>query len=124
MPWAAEFGHLCPYIMYPPPEATTKLSEQPVERIEIVAGLYFRSVLLENGTVIPQHVHDHDHATFVGSGRARGWANGRWIGDKGPGEAFEVLAYQEHVFQALEANTRLCCVHDIESAESVKRKGI
>lgn len=111
--------------MHSLPEISHQLTEQPVERIEEACGLYFRSVLLEKaGTVIPQHRHDHDHATFVGAGRARGWANGAWIGDKGAGEAFEVKAGCAHVFQALEPNTRLTCVHDIASAESVKAKEI
>lgn len=111
--------------MYPLPDLTHSLADQPVERIEIVANLYFRSVLLKAaGTAIPQHEHDHPHATFVGSGRARGWADGRWIGDKGPGEAYEILPGQKHVFQALEANTLLACAHDQASAESVKRKEI
>lgn len=108
------------------PDVTTPLSEQPVERIEPdVAGLYFRSVLLEQaGTVIPQHEHDHDHATLVCSGKARVWVDGAYFGDYEAGRAIEIRAHCAHVFQALESNTRLCCVHDIESAESVKRKGI
>lgn len=110
--------------MHPLPEITHALEDHPVESIEIVGGLYFRSVKLQKGTVIPQHVHDYDHATFVGSGRARGWSNGYWLGDRGPGEAFLVAAYEEHVFQALEDNTLLACVHDQVSAESVRKKGI
>ncbi len=104
---------------------TRQVSSIPTECIEEAAGLYFRSVLLvEQGTLISQHEHDHDHATLVCSGRARGWCDGMPLGDKGPGEAFEIKAGSAHAFQALEANTRLTCVHSIASAESVKRKGI
>jgi hypothetical protein len=101
------------------------LDEPLVERIEEVCGLYFRSVLLRQvGTFVPQHVHDHDHATLVCAGKARCWANYVLVGDKEAGEAFEIKAGTAHVFMALEPNTRLACVHNIESAESVKAKGL
>lgn len=107
---------------YPLPEGV-ELAEHPVERIEEVCGIYFRSVFLESaGLVIPQHKHDHDHATFVGSGKARVWVDGVWFGDYEAGSAVPIKAGREHVFQALEANTRLACVHDVASAESVKKR--
>lgn len=109
---------------YSLPDITHQLAELPVERIVEAGGLYFRSVLLrEAGTVIPQHVHDHDHVTFIGSGSVRGWQDGNWIGDKAAGECFEIQAGHEHVFQALEP-ALLACVHDIESATSIKEKGL
>lgn len=111
--------------MYPLPDLTNRVDLPPAFIEPDVAGLYFRSVLIEkSGTSLLQHVHDHDHATFVGWGRARGWANGVWIGDKGRGEAFEIKAGQEHLFQALQDNTFLTCTHDHASAESVTKKGI
>lgn len=109
--------------MYPQPDTGAILANQPVERIEIICGIYFRSVVLRNvGDVIPQHEHDHDHATYIGSGRARVWVDGVWQADYEAGGAVEIKAGHKHVFQALEANTRMACVHDIESAESIKRK--
>lgn len=94
----------------------------PVERIEEAGGFYFRSILLDKvGMVVKQHVHDYGHATLVCNGRARGWSESEWIGDKGPGEAFWIDAGQDHLFQALEPDTRLACVHDKESAESARR---
>lgn len=126
MVWAIEFGHLIPRSsMHSLPDLSTRLEDQPVERIEIVGNLYFRSVLLKKrGTSIPQHSHDHDHATLVCSGAARVWIGGVYHGDFEAGHAVEIKAGRQHVFQALEANTRLCCVHDVASAESVKAKGI
>lgn len=109
----------------PSASALLPLKEALVERIEEVGGFYFRSVLLiERWTVVPQHVHDHDHVTLVCNGKARCWANGKLIGDKSAGEAFEVKAGVYHEFMALEPHTRLACVHDIKSAESVKEKGL
>ena len=99
--------------------------DTPVERIAEAGGLYFRSVLLrEAGMVIPQHTHDHDHATLVCSGSARGWCDGKLMGDKSRGEAFEVLAGHQHIFESLEPMTMLTCVHDIYSTLSIARKGL
>lgn len=95
----------------------------PVERIEEVAGLYFRSVLVPyKGMVADQHVHDHDHATFVGAGKVRAFADGKVLGEYSAGSAIEIKAGVYHQFEALEDGTRLACVHDIASAESVKAR--
>ncbi|MGH8908865.1 MAG: hypothetical protein ACRD0K_20820 [Egibacteraceae bacterium] len=106
------------------PTATGPLDEQPVEYIEPdVAGLYFRSILLADaGTIVPQHSHDHDHATLVCSGAARLWVDGVHVGDKMAGQAFFVKARSQHLFQALLPGTRLCCVHNIESAEAIHKE--
>lgn len=111
--------------MYPVPTVTHALATLPVEHIVEAGGIYFRSVRLEEaGTVIPQHVHDHDHVTFIGHGSARGWQDGIWIGDKQAGDCFEVAAGRQHLFQALEPQTLLTCVHNIDSALSLRRKGV
>ena len=111
--------------MYTLPKITHDLVDQPVEHIETVAGIYFRSILLARaGHVVPQHSHGHDHATYVGAGAARLWVDGKWVGDYPAGYAVEIKAGRAHVFQALQDNTRLACVHDVSSAESVKMKGV
>lgn len=103
------------------PTCTYPLSEQPVENIEMVAGIYFRSILLkEAGTVIPQHSHSHDHATYVGSGKVRLWVDGKWNGDYEAGRAIAIKSGQRHLFKSLEQNTRLTCVHDMNSAALIK----
>lgn len=96
-----------------------------VESIEEVSGLYFRSVLLpKKGTRISQHVHEHDHATLVGQGKAALFVDGILFGIYEAGRAVPVTAGQQHAFEAMEDNTRLTCVHDIESAMRIKEKGL
>lgn len=103
------------------PINVSPLKEQPTENIQMACGIYFRSVLLkEAGTVIPQHEHDHDHATYVASGSARLWVNASWKGDFKSGEAIEIKSGQRHLFMSLEPNTRLTCVHDLHSAALIK----
>ena len=93
-----------------------------VEYVNDVCGIHFRSVLIEKaGEKISQHVHDHDHPTYCGSGSARLRVNGEVVGDVHAGGVVAVLAGQHHEFEALEDNTRLACIHDVASAESIKR---
>lgn len=103
------------------PAGTKELDEPIVENIQTVCGIYFRSVLLkEAGTVIPQHEHEYDHATYVGSGKVRLWVNNELKGEYSAGEAIEIKAKQKHLFLSLEPNTRLTCVHDLRSASLIK----
>ena len=96
-----------------------------VEFIDEVGPFYFRSILISNvGERIPQHVHDYDHATLCGSGRARMYMDGVEICILDAGQAVEIKAFHKHEFESLEPNTRLTCVHDPRSAESIKGKGL
>lgn len=123
--WPLAVSQITLQMTHARPTETTPVKEIPVEYIEEAAGLYFRSILLkEKNTFVPQHEHDHRHATLVCAGKARGWCGEVWIGDKGPGEAFDIEPGSSHSFMALEPDTRLACVHDIASAESVKAKGL
>lgn len=110
---------------YPIPNGVKPVDAVPTIKIVEVGGLYFRSAIFaESGTIIPQHVHDHDHVTFIGSGRFRGWKDGEWIGDRSAGEVFHIQAGASHLFMSLEEHSMLTCVHTIESALSVKEKGL
>ena len=94
-----------------------------VEFIDEACGLYFHTIVLPNsGDKVPQHAHDHDHATYVGSGGVVAWAAGECLGEFNAGQAVPIKAGVVHEFQALIPGTRLACVHSIESAESIKRK--
>lgn len=99
--------------------------EPLLEFIDEVGPFYFRSILLpEAGMRIPQHVHDYDHATLCGSGKARMYVDGVETGILEAGQATEIKAHHRHEFESLERNTRLTCVHDPRSAESIKGKGL
>lgn len=101
--------------MYAVPEKTHDV-DQPAEVWTECGTFGFRSALLATaGTLIKQHVHSDSHATLVCSGRARGWADGVYLGEKGPGEAFWVEGGKRHSFQAIEPMTRLSCVTHLPS---------
>lgn len=96
-----------------------------VEFVEEVCGIYFRSILLPRaGMRVPQHSHDHDHATLVGAGTARLYVDGQPAGDFHAGRAVPIIAGKHHAFEALEPGTRLTCVHNVASALSIKNKGL
>lgn len=96
-----------------------------VEFVEEVCGIYFRSILIpRKGARVPQHAHDHDHATYCGQGSAAMYVDGIYTRVVKAGEAAKVEAGKQHAFQALEDNTRLTCVHDVASALSIKKKGL
>lgn len=99
-------------------------NDMVVENITENLGFYFRTITLrEAGLVIPKHVHDYDHATLVGHGKVRAWQDDQWVGDFEMGDAITIPANTRHVFQSLLPDTVLTCVHNIESAMSLKRKG-
>lgn len=103
----------------------SKADNAVVEYVGDVCGLYFRSILLPNvGDRAWQHVHDHDHATYIGNGSARLIIDGEPRGVYLAGQAVAVLAGHHHEFVALEENTRLTCVHDVASDASLKEKGL
>lgn len=93
-----------------------------IEFVDEVCGIYARSILIPHaGAKVPQHEHEYDHATFVGSGRVRLIADGKLIGDFQAGQLIEVKAKTQHLFVALEPNTRLACLHITDSAEKAKK---
>jgi mannose-6-phosphate isomerase-like protein (cupin superfamily) len=95
-----------------------------VEKITEACGYYFRTIILHDAnTIVPQHTHDHDHATLVGHGAVRAWKDGEWFGDFKMGDAIVIPAGCSHLFQALCPETVLTCVHNVDSVMSLKRKG-
>jgi quercetin dioxygenase-like cupin family protein len=93
-----------------------------VEFVESIADVYFRSVFLAfKGTKIPQHKHDEDHATYVGQGKARLYVDGQFQQDIEAGHAVLVKAGKDHIFEALENNTRLTCVWSAEAAARLEK---
>lgn len=87
---------------------------ETVEYIDDVGGLYFRAILLPNtGDRVPQHTHDHEHVTLIAAGAARLYVDGVRREDIRAFRAIVIEANRQHMFEALEPNTRLACVHQL-----------
>lgn len=84
--------------------------EQPEQRIQIEGGIYARSVLLSKNTKIPQHTHDHDHATFVGSGKALLYVDGECVRECVAGDLVPIKGGHAHEFLVIEDGTLLVCL--------------
>ena len=88
------------------------------EYIDEVMGLYFRAILLPNkGDIVPQHIHNYDHVSLIASGKVRLTVEGRPEGDFEAFRAIVIKANKLHVFEALENNTRLACVHQLNGEQ-------
>jgi len=100
------------------------MSEGIVEFVDEVKGVYFRSILLQKrGDEVSQHAHDYDHATFVGSGAVVAWVGEKCLGEFWGGQAVPITAGHPHKFVAIMPDTRLACVHCVDSANSIKKEG-
>lgn len=92
----------------------------PVEFVDEVAGIYFRSIVIQFGERAKQHVHDYDHATLIGNGAAVLYVDGVDSGYFEAGQAVLIKAGQHHEFEARKDDTRLTCVHISESAQAAR----
>lgn len=87
------------------------------------SGVYVRAILLPRaGDKGEQHEHAHDHLTYCGSGSATYWEDGKEVGVVQAGGGVRVRAGLKHAFVALEDNTRLACIHGVESAAEQRGK--
>lgn len=95
---------------HPLPDVSA-FTKPPPEFIDECEGIGIRStILLKKGDCVGQHAHTYSHATFIGSGAVRLWANEQYVGDFYRGEAVGIKAHQRHIFQALEDDTLLACL--------------
>lgn len=76
----------------------------------------------DTGTFIPQHSHCHDHTSIIASGSARVWLDGAHVCDLKVPETIEIKAGTKHLFQTLEPNTTLFCVHNTSRTGEIEIK--
>ncbi len=81
--------------------------------------------LKKAGRIASQHVHAHDHITFVSSGSVQAWQDGEDLGTFNAPSMITIPANKKHAFVALSDNVVLCCLHNLrgtglESPEIIK----
>ena len=100
-------------------------NEWAVEKVDEIAGVYMRSILLkQKGVSVPQHAHPYAHATLCASGSANVHMGMDFKGRMNAGDIMEVPKDISHTFTAQEDNTRLVCIHNTKSAEFIKAYGL
>lgn len=64
-------------------------------------------------SVISQHVHVHDHITFVARGAVEAWQDGELLGEFSAPAIIKIPAGAKHAFKALTDDVSLCCLHNL-----------
>ena len=88
--------------------------EQQPDGVSIVLtdGMFAKVYTWEKvGTYLPQHSHTYDHATLVCHGSVRVWVDGKYLGLFSAPRAIEIKAHTKHLFEVMEPNTTLACIH-------------
>lgn len=64
-------------------------------------------------TLVPQHSHEYAHTTLLARGKVRVWQDGELLGDFEAPDTILIPAKTKHVFQSLENDTLLYCIHNV-----------
>ena len=91
--------------------------------IRMADGVFMKTLRIEKaGTYVPQHAHSFDHVSVLVRGSVRLTASIGTTTDtrvyRAP-TAITIPARVKHLFEALEDDTIVLCVHDIGTAEGV-----
>jgi quercetin dioxygenase-like cupin family protein len=99
-----------------------RLVEQPVQVDFHTADQVFvkQMVVKRAGTFIPQHSHCYDHTTMVATGRVAVWVDGEPLGNFTAPAALLMRSGTKHLFETLEDNTTLYCIHNLSHGGAVQ----
>jgi len=100
-----------------------KAAEQPPDDIEFqtIDDVFIKVMQINKaGTYVPQHSHAYDHGSFLAHGSIRVWQDGKLDADYHAPCLLHIRAGVKHLFQALEDNTRVLCIHNVSRAEIVE----
>ena len=95
---------------------------QPVETMIYEAdGLFIKQIVVEGAHVfLPQHAHSLSHITLLTKGRIRvRLGDGEWQTYEAP-TAVMIEARIKHLFETLENETVLYCVHALNTPGALK----
>src|SRR6185312_7834426 len=69
---------------------------------------------------IPQHVHEYDHTSFLAKGAMYVWEDGVPKGRLDAPQGILIKAGVKHLFQTIEDDTVLLCIHNLHGEGMVK----
>lgn len=110
------------HVLSPEVNAYEKLVEQPDEvSITIADDIFIKHYRIKKaGTYLPQHSHKYDHGTLVCHGSVRVWVDGRFKGVFHAPSAINIPAGTKHIFEVLEDNTTLACIHNASRSGEIE----
>lgn len=97
--------------------------DQPPDDREyfLADGVFIKQMYIKNtGTIIPQHSHRYDHTSMLATGSVRVWADGALVGDRVAPVGIFIKAGVKHMFQSLQDETIIYCVHRLHDTDEVE----
>lgn len=83
-------------------------------------GVFIKQMFIRNaGTCVPQHAHVWDHTSLLAKGSVFCWKDGKLDQRYEAPAAILVKAGVKHMFQSLEDDTILYCIHNLHSEDKV-----
>ena len=98
------------------------LTDQPeTTDLRMADGVFCKTIRVRKAhSFIPQHAHVYDHVSVVVRGSVRLWRDGTLDRDYHAPCGIVIEARVKHLFETLEDDTIILCVHDIGTAEAVE----
>lgn len=89
--------------------------EQPgIWEVATNDGVFVKQMhIAKAGTFIPQHSHEYTHSSLLAVGSVRLWREELYVADYVAPTILSIEAGIKHMFQALEDNTVVYCIHNI-----------
>ena len=76
-------------------------------------GVFVKQMALaQAGSIVPQHVHAHDHLTMLVAGAVHVYEHGSFAGTHQAPTGILIKAGVPHIFVSMVDNTLLYCIHN------------
>lgn len=108
-------------IKLPNHRSIVKVPEPYGVEITTVDGVFIKQVIIPNaGTLLPQHAHVWDHTSMLARGAVYCWKDGQLDQQYEAPAAIFIKAGVKHLFQSLENNTIIYCIHNLHDADKIE----
>lgn len=96
--------------------------KQPQEiDFHMADGVFVKHIVIPaGGSIVPQHVHEYDHTSFLAKGAMYVWEDGVPQGRLDAPQGILIKAGVKHLFQTIEDDTVLLCIHNLHGEQAVK----
>jgi hypothetical protein len=95
---------------------------QPREiEFKTVDGLFIKQIFIRNaGSFVPQHAHVWNHTSLLARGSIFCWKDGKLDQRYIAPTTIYIMAGIKHLFQSLEDDTIIYCIHNLHGEEQVR----
>lgn len=83
-------------------------------------GIFIKGmILVQRDIKVAQHSHSYAHTSLVAKGSVRVWKEGAFFGDFKAPSIIPIEARAKHMFQSLESDTAVYCIHNMRGSDRV-----